>query len=297
MFFEIKPYHLGEETLDTAIVGVERNRRGLIENFAMAVLKDEKLFVIGKVTYGMDVATRSRLKENLVRDRGWLNSSSLPEWIHEESTQLSNITDYVAKENIQIVEVKASGVMNGILQFPVMKFLRDDKGVDEVDKYEDFVDFDKNLRTGSLINVGRSNETSSKKVNAAEVMEPYRVMGDNPVDEVGVELRGWQICVLRGNVDTSVQKLREIIHAFGGTPTANPGPSTKLVISGESNHLKTRSVVHSKKYNVVKADWLVKCEEQKQVIPITDEYVIYSCDSEIFNYFKSRSDDFLSMED
>lgn len=41
------------------------------------------------------------------------------------------------------IKIRAKGLMNGRLYAPTLRFYRDDKFVKDIDKYEDFLDFDK----------------------------------------------------------------------------------------------------------------------------------------------------------
>ncbi|VDK19466.1 unnamed protein product, partial [Anisakis simplex] len=142
-WFKVKPFHLGEETLDLAIVGVDLGRNGYIENFVVAVLRDDKFYIVGKVARGLDDVTRKRLIGKLKMDHGWLSGKMVPDWIHRKCTNSDRATNYVHRDNLQVVEVKASGIINGKLQFPSLRFYRDDKPVKDIDKYEDFLDFEK----------------------------------------------------------------------------------------------------------------------------------------------------------
>uniref|UniRef100_A0A914SCE8 ATP-dependent DNA ligase family profile domain-containing protein n=1 Tax=Parascaris equorum TaxID=6256 RepID=A0A914SCE8_PAREQ len=93
-WFKVKPFHLGDESLDLAVVGVDRGRN------------DDKFFVVGKTSRGLDHTTRKRLNAKLEKDHGWLNGRVVPDWIHAASATTDRATDYAHKDNIQVVEVK-----------------------------------------------------------------------------------------------------------------------------------------------------------------------------------------------
>uniref|UniRef100_A0A183TZH0 DNA ligase (ATP) n=1 Tax=Toxocara canis TaxID=6265 RepID=A0A183TZH0_TOXCA len=287
-WFKVKPMHLGDESLDLAVVGVDRGRNGFIENYVVAVIRGlnfahDKFFVVGKVSRGLDDTIRKRLRSKLEKDHGWLNGKVVPDWIHGACTSADRATDYVHKDNIQVVEVRAAGIINGRLQFPSLRFYREDKFVKDCDKYEDFLDFEKNLRAQSLANVGNNISTETRKrVAMPKVMDEYRVVAKKAlVKRVNTDLQGKQICVLYGNAKASAQKICEIIESFGGTHVANPRPETAFVLSGEVKNLKTRSIIKSNKYNVVSTDWMLRCENAGSLLPMNGSEALHIVDASL----------------
>lgn len=290
-WFKVKPFHLGDESLDLAVVGVDRGRNGVIENYAVAVLRDDRYFIVGKVSRGLDSTTRKHLHSKLEKDRGWLSGKAVPSWIHEANYASDRPADYVYKENLQVVEVRAAGIINGRLHFPTIRFYRDDKNVKDIDKYEDFLDFEKNLRSQSLAAAsGLGTSGRKRQANTPQVMDEYRVKKTaTTVKQLGGDLKGHQICVLRGGPNVSAQKLREIIESFGGSPVANPTAKVLFVLTGEPNHLKSKSVIKSDKYNVVSAEWALECERAGFVRPISRKYALHVVDQGLFSMFNGNA--------
>ncbi|CAG9534929.1 unnamed protein product [Cercopithifilaria johnstoni] len=282
-WFKVKPFHLGNETLDLAIVGVDLGRNDKISNYCVATLRDGKFFMVGKVGTGLDDTTRTFIKNRLTRDCGFFKSDRIPSWIHEDYTSNDLPTHFIKQDNIQVVEIRAKGLRNSRLYAPTLKTYRDDKYVKDIDQYQAFLDFDKNLRLGSIKNA--QNITHSKKrITTVHVLEKYQAKKAR-INEINQDLKGKQICVLRGTSDVTTQDLQEIIISFGGIHVANPGPKTLFVVTGEPKHVKSKSIIKSNKYNVVSADWLVACRNVSKVIPITKKEAIHVVDDSLYSLF------------
>uniref|UniRef100_A0A0M3IRW3 BRCT domain-containing protein n=1 Tax=Ascaris lumbricoides TaxID=6252 RepID=A0A0M3IRW3_ASCLU len=275
----VKPFHLGDESLDLAVVGVDRGRNGFVESYVVAVIRDDKFFVVGKTSRGLDDTTRKRLNSKLEKDHGWLSGRVVPDWIHGASTTTDRATDYAHKDNIQ---VRAAGIINGRLQFPSLRFYRDDKFVKDTDKYEDFLDYEKNLRSQSLVSVEKTSVDIRKRAAQRQVMDEYRVSPKKAcVPLISTDLQGKQVCVLHGSAEVCAQRIREIIESFGGSYVANPRPETILVLTGDRKNLKTKAIIKSNKYNVVSIDWVVRCANAKTLLPIDESEALHIVDESL----------------
>ncbi|VDN01595.1 unnamed protein product [Thelazia callipaeda] len=282
-WFKIKPFHLGNETLDLAIVGVDLGRNGKISNYSVATLREDKFFMVGKVGTGLDYATRKFLDNRLRRNSGLLKCDKIPDWIHADYISNDLPTHFVSQNNMQVVEIRAKGLRNGRLYAPTLKKYRDDKYVKDIDQYAEFLEFDKNLRVDSIENA-QSTEHIKKRTMIANELEK-----DNSkkrrVREINQDLKGKQICVINGTPDVSIQDLQEIIISYGGTHVSNPGSKTLLVITGVPEHVKSKSIIRSNKYNVVSANWLLSCRSAGKVLPVTAEEVIHVVDNSLYSLF------------
>uniref|UniRef100_A0A915Q309 DNA ligase IV n=1 Tax=Setaria digitata TaxID=48799 RepID=A0A915Q309_9BILA len=271
-WFKIKPFHLGNETLDLAVVGVDLGRNGKISNYSVATLRDGKFFIVGKVGTGLDDATRKFLRNRLTRDHGYLKSDKIPDWIHNDHTSNDLPNYFVKQDNMQVVEIRAKGLRNGRLYAPTLKTYRDDKY---------------NLRMSSIENA--QNEAHlRKRTTTLHVLGEYQNKKTR-VEEINQDLKGKQICVLRGTSNITVQELQEIVAAFGGIHVANPGPNTFLVVTGEPKHMKSKSIIRSNKYNVISPDWLTACKNVNRVIPITEKEVVHVVDDHLYSLFGGNS--------
>lgn len=149
----------------------------------------------------------------------------------------------------------------------------------------------------------RSTVDPRKRTTNMHVPEVYKAKKVH-VEEISQDLKGKQICILRGAVNVTAEELREIVASFGGTHVANPGafclnsiglkieavveavlheilknfkhqisnsisgPKTLFIVTGEPAHMKSRSFIRSNKYNVVSAEWLVACRDAGSVVPL-----------------------------
>uniref|UniRef100_A0A0N5AY72 DNA ligase IV n=1 Tax=Syphacia muris TaxID=451379 RepID=A0A0N5AY72_9BILA len=310
--FKVKPFHLGNETLDVAVVGVDRAGDGHIQSYTVAVLREGKYSIIGKVGAGLDYNCKEQLRRYLTKDFGFLKGESALDWIHSDYCHNDLPTDFVHKKNLQVLEViikiavelcfflssyeryanclllqiKAKGVVNNRLYSPVIKFHRLDKPVKDIDTYETFQEFDETLRNQSIAEA-ESHAPSERKRAAVvpEVMEDYRLSKRIKVENLGTDFEGLQFCVLRGSANISIQELRDIVVSFGGKCFANPTKNTQYVITGEPNHLKTKSVIKSNTCNVIHAQWLIDCKTAAAVLPLRKEYILNVVNSDLINKF------------
>uniref|UniRef100_A0A915C1I3 DNA ligase IV n=1 Tax=Parascaris univalens TaxID=6257 RepID=A0A915C1I3_PARUN len=281
-WFKVKPFHLGDESLDLAVVGVDRGRNGFIESYVVAVIRDDKFFVVGKTSRGLDHTTRKRLNAKLEKDHGWLNGRVVPDWIHAASATTDRATDYAHKDNIQVVEVRAAGIINGRLQFPSLRFYRDDKFVKDTDKYEDFLDYEMTLRSQSLVSVEKASVDIRKRAAQRQVMDEYRLSPKKAfVPVISTDLQGKQVCVLHGSAEMCVQRICEIVESFGGSYVANPRPETVLVLTGDRKNLKAKAIIKSNKYNVVSTDWIARCADARILLPVNDSEAVHIIDESL----------------
>lgn len=282
-WFKVKPFHLGDETLDLAVVGVDLGRNNKISSYCLATLRDGKFFMVGKVGTGLDDTTRSFLKSRLTRGHGFFKSDKVPNWIHNDYTTSDLPSHFVNQDNIQVVEIRAKGLRNGRLYAPTLRTYRDDKYVKDIDQYQAFLDFDKNLRLDSIKNAQSVTNTKRHTTNV-HVLEQYQTKKAR-IEEINQDLKEKQICILRGTSSVTTQDLQAIIDSFGGIHVANPGPKTLFVVTGEPKHVKSKSIIKSNKYNVVSADWLIACKHMGKVIPITKKETVHVVDDSLYSLF------------
>lgn len=54
------------------------------------------------------------------------------------------------------------------------------------------------------------------------VLDQYQIKKAR-INEINQDLKGKQICIIRGTSNVTTQDLQEIVISFGGIPVANPG--------------------------------------------------------------------------
>ncbi|KAK6038466.1 hypothetical protein COOONC_24029 [Cooperia oncophora] len=59
----------------------------------------------------------------------------------------------------------------------------------------------------------------------------------------------------------------EILKKFGANVVANPVDEMSLVVATTDKHVKTRAEVKAGMATVVRAKWVLRCEEQGKVVP------------------------------
>lgn len=100
-------------------------------------------------------------------------------------------------------------------------------------------------------------------------------------------LVGRTICVLFGTDERLRKRLMEILKRYGANVVANPGKrwisvdsfwllhvlssvsveDMSLVVATTDKHLKTRAQVEAGKVTVLRSKWVLRCEQEGEVVP------------------------------
>jgi hypothetical protein len=124
---------------------------------------------------------------------------------------------------VQVVEVKASGILNGLLQFPAITGLRDDKFKDEVDTYEDVQNYGQKIRARKRVYNGddvivipaknrrRSVANKNPRKSTANIIPNLTLTGKNV----------WAIDDAKGKARKLFDECKKILVNFGVELYAN----------------------------------------------------------------------------
>ncbi|VDP50818.1 unnamed protein product [Heligmosomoides polygyrus] len=91
-------------------------------------------------------------------------------------------------------------------------------------------------------------------------------------------LVGRTICVLFGTDERLRKRLMEILKRYGANVVANPVEDMSLVVATTDKHLKTRAQVEAGKVTVLRSKWVLRCEQEGEVVPWTPEEVLNEVD-------------------
>lgn len=107
-------------------------------------------------------------------------------------------------------------------------------------------------------------------------------------------LEGKNICVMSsGKNYPSIEELEKLVLEHGGNTVKNPGPSTFVVIVGDVT-VRVKSIVNSKKYNLVRVDWLLRALEGQGKVQLLEfnPHDMIASKPELLEEFRYRFDEF-----
>eukprot|EP00058_Branchiostoma_floridae_P013009 XP_002598497.1 hypothetical protein BRAFLDRAFT_118305 [Branchiostoma floridae] len=83
-----------------------------------------------------------------------------------------------------------------------------------------------------------------------------------------------EFCIINGPLEHGKADLERKVVAYGGTVVQAPGPDTSCVLAHKVN-VRVNNIISGGKYDVVKADWLLRCWEAKQCLPWLPSHMIH----------------------
>ncbi|CAD5215280.1 unnamed protein product [Bursaphelenchus okinawaensis] len=263
-WFKVKPDYGVRLTLDLACVGVryEDVKHTKIKAFVIAASTgDGQLRVVGGVQSSLRKSEFEQLIQSL--DLRASGTTTRPYWIPGVSQDKT--IKYANVDNVQVVEVKASGLINGRLQFPVITSLRNDKFVDEINFYSDVMSYETDLRERKRRNSGDEFVLSKAKkkrivpgtLNASTVESCYNDIKVYVVDDFRDSKR--------------VTALKGALKNFGFFISENYTESVMFVVSMSQNSRKCQKLMQIGGLNIIKASWVDKCVNSSQVIAWNDD--------------------------
>ncbi|KHJ96288.1 ATP-dependent DNA ligase domain protein [Oesophagostomum dentatum] len=218
-WFKMKAY-LGDNEMDVALVAVDKGKDERV-TYQLAVRDGDKYQTITHCASGLGRIDRDYIYDLSAKAEGPLLKEPPPElrgW---------NIIDpkggFIRKEHWIVVEMTAAGVRDGKFIDPVMRRIRYDKDIEEVDTLQMFKDYEKMLQNSKL------SDKSPTKVTPRKITKRMIVEG-SAVPEVDAKqihtdspLVGRTICVLYGTDERLRKRLMEILKIYGANVVANPG--------------------------------------------------------------------------
>ncbi|CAK5085936.1 unnamed protein product [Meloidogyne enterolobii] len=322
-WFKIKPDYGIQSVLDLAVVGVrieaghDRNRLKSFLVAAKSCNKNGKEVTTsdGKFKFKMIAGITSRLKAlDFQRLRSTIgNTSELlfkrPEWIEEfdDTSKNADCYRFVFYEKIQIVEVRASGLINGKLQFLAIVGVRHDKIFEEVDSVVDVANFDERLRSRPMIDEDDEHEANiilnkKRKMQQINLKPSIKLINSRETEklrseefQICNELENVKVCVLNANEGYTTQQLQKILIELGAIPIANPTNNTAFLVAMNPKTLNCIAHVKADKCHIVHGNWLLKCKEENKLIPWKSSDLIHFCSTSKFNLFSISEENLIEM--
>ncbi|WKY02021.1 hypothetical protein Q1695_015772 [Nippostrongylus brasiliensis] len=264
-WFKLKAY-LGDNELDVAVVAImpEKGKDGQTA-YQLAVRDGDIYRTITTCSSGLSRVDRDYIYHLATRAEGPLLKEAPPElrgW---------NISDakggFIRREHWLVVEMTAAGVRDGKFIDPVMRRIRHDKDVEEVDTIATFRDYEEKLGSSKLSDKStvktkptRVTKRTLAEASAVPEIDAKCVRTDSP-------LAGCKVCVLFGTDERLRKRLMELLKQYGANVVANPVDDMSLVVATTDKHLKTRTQIEAGIATVLRAKWVLRCEELGKVVP------------------------------
>ncbi|XGW14759.1 hypothetical protein V3C99_000772 [Haemonchus contortus] len=270
-WFKLKAY-LGDNELDVAVVAImpEKGKDGQIA-YQLAVRDGDIYRTITTCSAGLSRVDRDYIYNLASSADGPLLKEAPPDL---RGWNIDGKGGFIRKEHWLVVEMTAAGVRDGKFIDPVMRRIRHDKDIDEVDTMTTFLDYEQTLSMSKLSSKSPAKEKKRKvtkrmmaEASAVPEVEAKYVRHESP-------LVGHTVCVLYGTDERLRKRLMEILKKFGANVVANPVDGMSLVVATTDKHLKTRTQIEAGKATVVRGKWVLRCEEQGEVLPWTAEEVL-----------------------
>ncbi|CAD5221232.1 unnamed protein product [Bursaphelenchus xylophilus] len=260
-WFKVKPDYGVRLTLDLALVGIKYDdvKHSKIKSFIIAAsMGDGQLRIVGGVQCSLKRNDFDQLIQLL--DLKKSSSATRPHWIQGFSQDKTIL--YVNSDNVQVVEVKASGLINGRLQFPAITALRTDKFVDEINFYSDVMSYEVDLRENKRHAVDETfTLTKNKKkrvvpgsegIETTKVTSTYNQVKVYVVDDFRDSKR--------------IRESKETLKGFGFNVIQNYTESVNFVVSLGTDSRKSQKLMQLEDLNIIKDQWATKCREAGRVV-------------------------------
>jgi len=202
-----------------------------------------------------------------------------------------------------IVQVKATEFMASdkykcgfTLRFPRLEKFREDKSWYECVTYQELIDlreknagklasrfmehemndeFDQNDGQRTITMTTKKKEASRHQARPT-VDSRFRGIDQQSVKTTSHFLSSLEFCVLEGNSKYSKSDLEKIIYENGGSCVQNALSKTFCVLTDNPSSIRLRTLIKNRQTDVVHINWLVRCVEQKKILPFFLSEIISS---------------------
>lgn len=303
-WLKLKPEYVDSlsDDLDLIILGGNygsgARHGGLISHFLLGVAatpanpgdQPTSFLTFGKVGSGYSDKELKSLLGKLHKHWRKFDSVNPPKCIQFSSGSKDKPEVWIEPKNSVIVQIKAAEISNSdkykcgcTMRFPRLEKFRDDKMWYDCMTYDELVEL-KQIADGKLtykLTNASAIEPAKKKRKVVAIEKPRTVarhfkaadIGD--VKEISTLFSNMELCVVNGPSDQPKQELERKITEFGGTFVQNPG-STTLCVIAEKPNFRVKNMIARGDIDVVKADWLLQCFNEEQILPYTPDDMLYT---------------------
>ncbi|XP_059173254.1 DNA ligase 4-like [Physella acuta] len=302
-WFKIKPEYVGGlmDELDLLVVGGYfgvGERGGMVSHFLCAVAEPveegetpQRFYSFCKVGSGYSKKQLKDFNAELAEHWKVYNKNNPPKYLELASGFKEKPDLWLPPDKSKILQVKASEIIDSdrfktgcTLRFPRVEKIRDDKPWDQCMTTKDIQDLKEKSGgklTGARYELGDAEEPTKKKrkvvshVVRPTLMAQFQGADVSKVKKLAEILEGKEFCVIDGPTHFPKQELEKKIVELGGDVVQNPDTTTFCVIA-EKVAIKVKNLIKKGKYDIVKADWLLRVIDSGSWISWSPNDMIYS---------------------
>ncbi|RWS25980.1 hypothetical protein B4U80_00160 [Leptotrombidium deliense] len=316
-WYKLKPEYLFGlvDDIDLVIIGGyygQGRRQGIISQFLLATLateNDTKIFY-SCVRVGSGYSD-NELTEILAKlEKHWMTPDVVVDSVEFAKTKPDLI---IHPKNSLVLQIKGSEFTDSdefstgfTFRFPRVVRVRDDKEWLDCTTIEEL----HNLRAqgNGMLNTKRLQEDSDdestskkRKTGGNKTLAPHFRVTETDIVDVSCDIFGKrEICVINGSEDFPKSKAEELVKMYNGSLAANPGENNYCVLANTVDDMKSRNMIQSANYDILKLTWFIKCvETRKFLLPIPSDYWFMSNTtktriSQFFDIFGDSYVDFIN---
>ncbi|KAL3869402.1 hypothetical protein ACJMK2_042087 [Sinanodonta woodiana] len=293
-WFKVKPEYVGGlmDELDVLIIGGYfgvGSRGGMMSHFLCGAAvpsedgKEPKLFYsFCKIGSGYSKKELRDFNSKLAEHWQAFDKRRPPSCIELAPGFKEKPDAWLEPSKSAIVQIKAAEIITSdkfrtgyTLRFPRVESFREDKAWHECMTVADIDELRQKSGgklAGGYIELGEDDEGPAKKKRrvVSRAVRPtlaaqFRAADISSIQQVSEVFEGKEFCIINGPQVCSKQDLEKKVVEFGGTVVQNPGNKTFCVVADKVT-VRVTNLIKRDIYDIVKADWLLKCVEAKLFI-------------------------------
>ncbi|KAI6661708.1 DNA ligase 4-like [Oopsacas minuta] len=318
-WLKLKPEYMDSlsDQLDLLILGGyygSGKRGGIVSHFLLGVAETtspgnnpSRFLSFCKVGTGYTLSELRILSEELGPYWKPFNSSSVPDSIVLTVGNKEKPDLLIEPEFSKIVQIRAAEITVSdkyscacTLRFPRLELFREDKEWYQCMTMEELENI-KQSSSGRLahawadgfedIAVKKRRISGGRRIAITRgVASQFRGANVDDVEVTSNTFEGKEFYVVNGSPDFSKNAIELKIASYGGSFRQNPTPDTFCVLVHDVN-FRVKNIIKTRKYNVVKLDWFIKCVEEDKFIPLMPHHMIFT-ETDTKQQFKHLYDEY-----
>lgn len=246
--------------LDVLVIGVN-TRYNTIESFYIGVMDaDEVLHCVGKVSSGLTEAKRIVVSNHLK-----------PHFVKEQPSNVKFGDErpyfYLNVEKSLILQIRASELVASssfatpsTVRFPRIDAIRSDKDWKDCMKLSEYEVLSQSSSVTKIHKRKTDESDFSREKTKTKIFKsnPYKEELAPIAEKLSNKFANQNFCILSTTKPHNILKAKEMVLKLSGNISENPSVKLNCIcIAGDSTH-KVKTVLESKKYNIISFDWLIR---------------------------------------
>ncbi|CAF3056924.1 unnamed protein product, partial [Rotaria sp. Silwood2] len=128
-------------------------------------------------------------------------------------------------------------------------------------------DFDLNDDGQRTITLTKKLQAKSRQQAKPTVDSRFRGIDQQSVKQTGHYFSSLEFCIMEGNTKYTKAELEKLVYENGGTCVQNALAKTFCVVTDNPNSIRLRTLIKNKQNDIVHIAWLIRCVEQKHLLP------------------------------